>query len=247
MRAPVRSLMAAVAAALVVGAFAAPHAQADIVSGNTRVGPVVMSGGASLEVGSSGSTYVSATMNVSDPEGLRSAEGSIFHGPNVFTYDRSLRLGSCTFTGVTHASCSVGATLDALKNSQAGTWTMSAYASGNPSDHYFADTAATFRVLRSSKLVGSISTKVKGQSATVSGWLTRANWETHADEPYAGQQVLLQFCTATCYPGSYHTTDSDGRFRTTVTTQGSGMWKATFAGTADTAAPLSSWYSGYIW
>lgn len=244
----VRSLVIAFTTSVVVGAFAVPQAQADDAIGNTQISNAVVNSGNVVKVGSSGAAYVPATMTVSDPEGILSAGGTLYHGASPVDNDRSVQLGSCTWQFFPDSdTCSVGGTLDGLQHSHAGVWKMSARAYGQPWDHRRVDTAATFNVLRSSKLFGSVSPKpVKGQQATLTGWLTRANWETHTDEPHAGRQVLLQFCLGTCNTGRTLTTDSNGRFQTTVSTSTSGYWRVSTPATADTAAPLP-WVSGYVW
>ncbi|MEU6345687.1 hypothetical protein ABZ883_32575 [Streptomyces sp. NPDC046977] len=255
MRASVRSLVAAVAAvaaSLIVGAVAAPHAQAGGLVGELQISSVVVNSGRAVAVDSSGTVSVPASMFVSDWDGLAGAGGTLYHGVSTTDNDRTAQLTGCQWPSSparVSATCAMKGTLDGLKHSQAGTWKMSADAYGGFFlQHRHIDTAATFDVLRASKLVAGVGPRpVKGQVVTLSGRLTRANWETHVDEDYAGKQVLVQFCSSTCSAGWPLTTDSNGRFQDTVSTGVAGFWKVSSAATADTAAPRPASTSVVIW
>ncbi|MFJ4850449.1 hypothetical protein [Streptomyces sp. NPDC088733] len=252
MRAPVRSLIAAVAASLIVGAVAAPHAQAGGPVGELQTSSVVVNSGNAVAVDSSGTVSVPASMFVSDWDGLASAGGTLYQGVSTADNDRSVQFTGCEWPSSAarvSATCSMKGTLDGLKHSQAGTWNMSADAYGGLFlQHRYIDTAATFGVLRASKLVAGVGARpVKGRPVTLSGHLTRADWETHVDADYAGKQVLVQFCASTCSAGATLTTDGNGRFRTTVSSAVVGLWRVSSAATADTAAPIPAWTAAVIW
>ncbi|MEU9380781.1 hypothetical protein AB0D38_07225 [Streptomyces sp. NPDC048279] len=79
----------------------------------------------------------------------------------------------------------------------------------------------------------------KGKTLTVTGALTRANWETHKYAGYTGQKVKLQFRkkgTSTYKTLKTITTDSHGNLRTTCKATTDGYWRYSFAGTATTPA-----------
>ncbi|MFJ6542383.1 hypothetical protein ACIQMP_17300 [Streptomyces sp. NPDC091385] len=138
-----------------------------------------------------------------------------------------------------------------LLNSDAGKWSVDVEAVAlngqNPDDPAdgskigFAEKAgvATTSLLRYSKLTVNASPEPvkKGKTITVTGALTRANWEDHKYHGYTGQSVLLQFKKkgATSYTTvKTVTSDSSGNLKTTVTATSDGYWRYSFAGTSTT-------------
>ncbi|MFC9672695.1 hypothetical protein [Streptomyces sp. NPDC056949] len=78
---------------------------------------------------------------------------------------------------------------------------------------------------------------VKGRTLTVTGTLTRANWNVYAG--YSAQRVALQFKksgASTYSTVKTVTTDSTGKLMTTVTANSAGTWLWKFAGTSTTSA-----------
>ncbi|MFE4965901.1 hypothetical protein [Streptomyces sp. NPDC056660] len=79
----------------------------------------------------------------------------------------------------------------------------------------------------------------KGKTLTVTGALTRANWDTHKYAGYTGQKVKLQFRkkgTSTYTTLKTISTDSHGNLRTTYKATTDGYWRYSFAGTTTTPA-----------
>ncbi len=79
----------------------------------------------------------------------------------------------------------------------------------------------------------------KGKTLTVTGKLSRANWETGTYKGYAGQPVKLQFRKKNSK--TYTTvktvrTNNTGALKTTVKASADGYWRYTFAGTSTTPA-----------
>jgi hypothetical protein len=80
---------------------------------------------------------------------------------------------------------------------------------------------------------------VKGGTVTVTGALTRANWDTHKYAGYTVQPVKLQFRkkgTTTYSTLKTVTSDSHGNLRTTYKASVDGYWRYSFAGTSTTPA-----------
>lgn len=83
----------------------------------------------------------------------------------------------------------------------------------------------------------------KGATVTITGKLSRANWDTHVYAGYTGQSVKLQFRKKTS--STYTTlktlkTDSHGNLKTTYKASVDGYWRYTFAGTSTTPAATAA-------
>jgi hypothetical protein len=96
-------------------------------------------------------------------------------------------------------------------------------------------------VQRYSKLTVNASPEPvrKNHSVTVTGTLTRANWDTNEYAGYTKQKVALQFRKkggSTYKTVKTVTTDSHGKLKTTYKATTSGYWRYSFAGTSTTPA-----------
>ncbi len=79
----------------------------------------------------------------------------------------------------------------------------------------------------------------KGKTLTVTGKLSRANWEDHRYHGYTSQPVKLQFRkagTSTYTTAKTVHSDSAGNLKTTTTALYDGYWRFSFAGTSTTPA-----------
>ncbi|MGW2939643.1 hypothetical protein ACWDA7_50105 [Streptomyces sp. NPDC001156] len=141
-----------------------------------------------------------------------------------------------------------------LRNADAGTsWHSVAWAiayngqnPSNPSDVSKIGTAELTgqrspAVQRLSKLTVNAAPEPvkKGKTLTITGALTRANWETHTYAGYTGQKVKLQFRkkgTSTYTTLKTISTDSHGNLKTTYKATVDGYWRYSFAGTSTTPA-----------
>ncbi|MET7436544.1 hypothetical protein ACWERY_33600 [Streptomyces sp. NPDC004082] len=163
----------------------------------------------------------------------------------------------CTATSTTTATCT--GTIDIypdveLTNSDAATWKAIGYAVAfngvNPDDenadwskvgYVDQDALTTTKLQRYSKLTVNASPEPvkKGRTITVTGALTRANWETHTYKGYTSQSVQLQFRkkgTDTYNTVKSVTSSSTGSLKTTVTAATDGYFRYSFAGTSTTPA-----------
>ncbi|MGW7261818.1 hypothetical protein [Streptomyces sp. NPDC054842] len=163
----------------------------------------------------------------------------------------------CTATSATVATCK--GTIDIypdveLTNSDATTWKAIGYAVAfngvNPDDesadwskvgYVDQDALTTTKLQRYSKLTVNASPEPvkKGRTITVTGALTRANWETHTYKGYTSQSVQLQFRkkgTDTYSTVKSVTSSSTGSLKTTVTAATDGYFRYSFAGTSTTPA-----------
>ncbi|MFJ8199911.1 hypothetical protein [Streptomyces sp. NPDC096152] len=153
---------------------------------------------------------------------------------------------TCTATSSTTASCKglidVYPADGELLNSDAGTWSAGALAlQYSTSDDSIQGGLGTTKVQRYSKLTVNASPEpvYKGKTITVTGKLSRANWEDGLYHGYTNQYVKLQYRKAGT---STYTTlktiksDSYGNLKTTTTASADGYYRYSFAGTTTTPA-----------
>ncbi|MDC0769918.1 hypothetical protein [Streptomyces sp. HD] len=168
----------------------------------------------------------------------------------------------CTATSATTADCK--GTIDfypgshELANSDAGTWRAAAEATAfngqKPAGETFditkvgykkQDGLATTLVQRHSKLTVNAAPEPvkKGKPITVTGKLSRANWDRGTYNGYVSQPVNLQFRKKDS--NTYTTvktikTNATGELKTTVTASVDGYFRYTFAGTTTTPAATAT-------
>ncbi|MFG2440981.1 hypothetical protein [Streptomyces sp. NPDC048508] len=164
---------------------------------------------------------------------------------------------SCTETSSTTATCK--GTIDVypqeLMNEDAGTWKAIGYAIAlngiDPEDdnadwskvgYTEQDALATTKLQRYARLTVNASPEPvkKGKTITVTGLLSRANWDTGKYAGYTVQPVGLQFRTksSSTYTSTLKTvkSDSKGNLKTTTTATVDGYFRYNFAGTSTTPA-----------
>ncbi|MFC3573082.1 hypothetical protein ACFOZ0_07275 [Streptomyces yaanensis] len=164
---------------------------------------------------------------------------------------------SCTVTSSTTATCKGNVDIypadGELLNSDAGSWNAGAVAiawngqlnATNPdiTKIGYAEQGGLGKTLiqRYSKLTVNASPEPvkKGRTITVTGKLTRANWETNKYAGYGNQPVKLQFRkkgTSTWATLKTIQTDATGNLKTTVKASADGYFRYSFAGTSTTPA-----------
>ncbi|MES9521203.1 hypothetical protein [Streptomyces capoamus] len=177
----------------------------------------------------------------------------IYHGSST-TPDNAAggdEPGICVATSATTADCKGTIVLNPretdrdmrLRNTQAGTWHGAGIAIDMDSEKEIVqvDGLGTTLVQRNSTLTVNAAPEPvkKGKTLTVTGKLSRANWEDHKYHGYTGQSVKLQFRKK---GSSAYTTlktvksDSTGALKTTVKATADGYYRFSFAGTTTTPA-----------
>lgn len=264
----IRATVAAVSGALALSALAVPAAHATGTSGTPYTLNVSFSNvtiAPAIKVGTTNkvsATYSYTLTHGSDVDitasdfytdaflykGSYDTETSELYGDNP---------AACTATSSTTATCT--GTVDIYptdgdpKSADAGTWGVAAEAVAfngqdqqNPSDMSkvgFNDQGGLGSTLvqRYSKLTVDAGPEpiAKGKTLTVTGKLTRANWDDNQYHGYTNQPVKLQFrkagtSTYTTVKTVY--TDSYGNLKTTTTANYDGYWRFSFAGTSTTPA-----------
>ncbi len=127
-----------------------------------------------------------------------------------------------------------------LFNADAGTWKATVTTAW---DGPAIATSTPVRVLRASRLTTNAAPEPvrKGAAITITGALTRANWETGRYAGYTARDVQLQFRTP---GGSYArvktvTTGSGGALKATVTAAKDGCFRYVFPGSSTTVKVTS--------
>ncbi|MFG2125085.1 hypothetical protein [Streptomyces sp. NPDC048710] len=230
-------------------AFAGPAAQGDETVGATRISNVVVNGGKPVELTDEPLQEFKAKFTATDPSGIASGDMYLYRGsydaPDGVFYDSFP--ATCTKTNATTSTCE--ATFAYIeprwtlgRNSLAGTWKVAAWAAANGTGHTDLHAAKSAAVLRDASVTVNASPEpvTKGKTLTVTGKLSRADWETLGGyHGYAGQKVLLQFRkkgTSAYTTVKTVTTDGSGNLKTTVKASVDGDWRYRFAGTSTTAS-----------
>ncbi|KPL31622.1 calcium-binding protein [Streptomyces anulatus] len=214
---------------------------------------VVVNGGKNIVVGTKSKQKFTIAITASSPSGIEDAFAYLWHG-HVDEVDGFLgptqEFGNCKVSAdPTTSTCTVSVTVDPRSedlytSGLAGTWNVAAgalAATGGQEDFIWSDAHAKARVQRFSKLTVNASPEPvkKGKTLTVTGKLTRANWDTKTYKGYTNQPVKLQFKKKGAK--SYTTvktvkTSSTGTLKTTVKASADGYWRYSFAGTSTTPA-----------
>ncbi|WP_430377833.1 DUF5707 domain-containing protein [Streptomyces sp. B1-3] len=216
------------------------------------VSKVTVNGGKSIVAGTTtGAQTFTVSLTASHSAGIEDAYVDLWHGKEHAHYDGVFppneQNATCTPVSETTSNCKLTITVDARRylymNSLAGTWhvTAAAIAADEVGSVYWNDFYGTHRIQRASKLTANASPEPvkKGKTITVTGKLTRANWETRKYTGYSTQPVKLQFRKKDS--NTYTTvktvkTNSKGDLNTTVKATVDGFYRWSFAGTSTTPA-----------
>ncbi|MFF3322133.1 DUF5707 domain-containing protein [Streptomyces sp. NPDC002889] len=230
----------------------AANAPADDVIGDTQITGVTVNGGKDIVLGTTVPKTITVSVTATDPEGIEDAYVHLWHGTSMDDPDSvdgvlipNEDVAGCTPVSATTSTCKLTFTIDPqfdlADNALAGTWKVTAAALGKDGDMVWKDAYKTHRVQRASKLTVNAGPEpvTKGKQLTVTGKLTRANWQTFTYAGYTGQPVKLQFRkagTSTYTTVKTVNTNSTGNLSTTVTASVDGYWRWSFAGTSTTPA-----------
>ena len=216
------------------------------------VSKVTVNGGKSIVAGTTtGAQTFTVSLTASHSAGIEDAYIDLWHGKEHDHYDGVFppneQNATCTPVSETTSNCKLTITVDARRylytNSLAGTWhvTAAAIAADEVGSVYWNDFYGTHRIQRASKLTANASPEPvkKGKTITVTGKLTRANWETRKYAGYSTQPVKLQFRKKDS--DTYTTvktvkTNNKGDLKTTVKATVDGFFRWSFAGTSTTPA-----------
>ncbi|MGW1374014.1 DUF5707 domain-containing protein [Streptomyces sp. NPDC002446] len=244
-----RAIFAGLAAAAALGGFVVPAAYADETVGDIQITGVAVNGGKDIAVGLTDRT-ITVSVTATDPSGIWDADVHLWRGTdpdNPVGYikpNEDTTPADCVAASATTSTCSKTFTFEPdwwLANADAGIWKVGVQAWANDDSRTQRDAYATTRIQRYSKLTVNAGPEpvAGGKTLTVTGRLTRANWDTDAYAGYTAQPVRLQFRkagTSTYTTVKTVNTSSTGDLTTTVTASADGYWRWNFAGTSTTPA-----------
>ncbi|MEU1401440.1 hypothetical protein ABZ471_03590 [Streptomyces sp. NPDC005728] len=210
-----------------------------------------------IKVGPTAHVSVAVSYTLTHEAGLDITSDSFFSLPALYRGSSSApdndlsgdEPATCTKASATTATCKgridiypSGEFSSELKNSQAGTWHAAAVALDFDSEKSAVQfDLGTTLVQRNSTLTVNASPEPvkKGRTITVTGKLSRANWESHKYAGLGNQPVKLQFRKK---GSSTYTTlktiksDSTGYLKTTTKATADGYFRYSFAGFTSTSA-----------
>ncbi|MBW8796285.1 MAG: hypothetical protein JF597_22610 [Streptomyces sp.] len=239
------------AAALALVTATGAHAEG---RGDVRVVKTVVNGGGNVIVGTSKTIKYPIDITVKDNSGVKGlTHVSTFNKTNAYTFATWNDDSSCTKKSATTSVCRATMTIDPAwipdsddidSNKVAGVWRVDATVKANDGDYWISDDVAEYKVERAAQLTTVITPArvTKGAKVTVTGKLSRANWEDLKYHGFTGQQVKLQFRKK----GAAHystvktvTTGDAGKLTTKVTATSAGSWRWYFPGTTTTSRKVS--------
>ncbi|MFP3989471.1 hypothetical protein U9R90_18695 [Streptomyces sp. E11-3] len=201
---------------------------------------------------------VGISKEVAVPASFRMSTTLRWEGPMVFPYRGKLGSGDELWHAietsdcitVSRGVCDFNETLYldpseySMRNKDAGAWKTAARVYFVGDGHDADDEDLTVYVKRNTRLKVNASPEpvTKGKTITVTGKVTRANWETRKYASYGGRKVSLQFkpVGATSYTTVKKVyADGSGVLKTTVTAGTSGTWRWRYYGNT-TSGPSTS-------
>ncbi|MGV9883814.1 DUF5707 domain-containing protein [Streptomyces sp. NPDC003006] len=237
-----RFRIAVLSSALAVTGFAAPGAFA-AASDDVTIDKVTVNGGKPIVLGTTAAQSFSVSVTASDDSGIDEADITLYGPSSAVALPASAP--TCVASSATTSTCTAKFTLDPdtdfYDNSPAGTWYVDALVTAKDIDTILAEKAGSFKVQRLSKLTADASPEPikKGKTLTITGALTRANWETHKYAGYTNQSVKLEFKkkgTTTYTAVKTVKTDTKGNLKTTVKAATDGYFRWNFAANSTTSA-----------
>ncbi|MEU9188558.1 hypothetical protein AB0D14_29295 [Streptomyces sp. NPDC048484] len=241
-----RAVVAGGAAAVFTGVAAVPAGAAEGGASFTRV---QVNGGKPIVIGVSNEVAV--------PTSFRMATTHNWKWPAVFLYRGSAgdRLWHAVETSdcieVSSGVCDFNETMYfdpsewEMHNSEAGAWKVAAEVYFRDGGGDTDDEGLTAYVKRNSRLSVNASPEpvTEGRTITVTGKVTRANWETKKYVSYEGRLVSLQFkpTGATSYTTVKKVyANGSGGLKTTVEASKTGTWRWAYNGNTTTGPSTSA-------
>ncbi|MFJ9601078.1 hypothetical protein [Streptomyces althioticus] len=245
--------------ALVAGgaaiAFTAVSAvPAGAAEGGVSFSNVKVNGGKPIVIGVKEEVVVHATYRMTT---------KLKHDPGVvvFPYRGSLESGDQLWNTIENSDCKVVNRAKGIcdyeewlyidprhydfGNEDAGAWKTAGRVWLAGDKHDIDDVKVPLQVKRATRVTVNASPEPvrQGRTLTVTGKVTRANWDTHTYQAYAGRTVSLQFKAAGAK--AYTTvrkvkSNKTGVLRTTVKATRSGTWRWVYYGNTTSGAKASA-------
>ncbi|MFD6274390.1 DUF5707 domain-containing protein [Streptomyces sp. NPDC060209] len=211
-----------------------------------KITKTVVNGGKAIVVGTTAPKKVTVAITATDDSGIADASTYVWIGSDIesedsFGFGQNEDAAKCKAANATTSTCTLTVTVDPawLINSDATSWHVGAAVLSKDGQIVQNDTFGKTKLQRLSKVTVNAAPEPvkKGKTITVTGKLSRANWETGTYKGYTGQSVKLQFRKKN---SSTYTTvktiksNSTGVLKTTVKASVDGYWRYSFAGTSTT-------------
>ncbi|MFD7968015.1 hypothetical protein [Streptomyces clavifer] len=246
-----RAVVAGGAAVVFTGVAAVPAGAAE---GGVSFTRVAVNGGKPIVIGVAEEVEVHAVFRMTTK--LR-----YDYGPTVFPYRGKLSNTDTLHSAVITSDCEVVNKAQGVcdfeewlyidprnhdfGNEDAGTWRTAARVFLAGDAHDIDDANLPLQLRRATRVTVNASPEpvTKGRTLTVTGRVTRANWNTHTYQGYAGRTVSLQFKAtgASSYTTVKKATSStSGALKTTVKATGPGTWRWTYYGNSTSGAKSSA-------
>jgi len=234
-------------------------APAGAAEGDASFSRVSVHGGKPIVIGVQEEVEVQGTFRMTTTRAFE-------YGPTVYPYRGALEGGDTLWNSITTSDCRPVAkgicdftewlTIDPrhvdFGNEDAGTWRTAARVWYVGDDYDTDDMNIPIQVQRATRVTVNAAPEpvVKGRTITVTGKVTRANWDTHTYQGYAGRTVSLQFKAdgASSYTTVKKVTSgSTGSLKTTVTAAKSGTWRWNYYGNDTSGAKASTGDHVIVW
>ncbi|MGY4977600.1 hypothetical protein ACWCYL_10610 [Streptomyces sp. 900105755] len=240
-----------------LASFSAKAVHPKDATGNIKFSKGVVNGGKDIVLGTTTKKSVTATYTATSDNGVALTVAALWQGTDsssadgitgeLDTDDDPNCVESTTQTGV--YSCKAVFNLDAatdLKNNgAAGTWKLFLGGFDLSTNVSIDDNVATAKIKKASKLTVNATPEPvkKGKTITVTGKLTRADWNTGKYTGYASQKVQLQFRKkgSTTYTTlKTITAGTGGALKTTTKATVDGYYRYSFATNATTGTSTAT-------
>ncbi|MEU3076730.1 hypothetical protein [Streptomyces laurentii] len=245
-------VMAGAAAAVLTGVAALPAGAATAPEGGAAFTSIKVNGGKPIVIGTTKEVAVPTSFRLTTTRTWRWSEVYLYRGDaERYKGDRlSHAIETTDCIRVNSNVCDVDETMYfnpsvwSMRNSEAGAWKIAAEVRFNGDGRDIDNKDLTVYVKRNSWLTVNASPEpvAKGGTLTVTGKVTRANWETRKYDSYAGRKLSLQFKPAGATSYTWVKTvysNSKGDLKTTVRATKSGTWRWVYGGN-DTTGPSTS-------
>lgn len=234
-----------------LGSVTSKSMRAQVAVGNDTFSNGVINSGKDIVLGTTTKKSVSVTYTVTSPDGFLNSWVALWQGTDTETITGEIDApgnSTCTATAAdaTVYNCKATVAIDAsyslYENGVAGTWKL--FAATTDSDDVaqaYDDAAGSAKIKRNAKLTANAAPEPvkKGKTITVTGKLTRANWNTGAYSTYKGQSVQLQFRkkgSDTYTTLKSVTSGTAGALKATTTAKSDGYYRFVYAGNGTTGA-----------
>ncbi|WP_445394945.1 calcium-binding protein [Streptomyces sp. LE64] len=230
-------------------------------AGAPTVSNLRVNGGKDLVVGVSKKTFT-ITFTAKDARGVANGVAALWKGgPDADRAERILvppleqQESDCVTVNRTTSTCTLKIVADPrnlhpnskfdLANAYAGRWTVAVFALGRDGSEYENQKYGKHSVKRAAKLAANASPEPvrRGANITVTGDLTRANWDTHRYGGFASGAVKLQYKkqgTTTWKTLKTVSADSRGKVRTTTKASADGHYRLSYGGSTTTGGATSA-------